>query len=83
MALPHDFIGAPATQGNSKITAHPALGQDEQPRRPWIRHKFGTSVINVLIGRDNPRDSWARGTTPRSAAARWHLCVPKTSSNTL
>jgi len=29
--LQHDFIGAPATQGNSKITAHPALGQDEQP----------------------------------------------------
>jgi hypothetical protein len=31
IVLQHDFIGAPATQGNSKITAHPALGQDEQP----------------------------------------------------
>jgi len=40
--LQHDFIGAPATQGNSKITAHPALGQDEQPAQG--AHGLGISL---------------------------------------
>jgi hypothetical protein len=51
IVLQHDFIGAPATQGNSKITAHPAL-PSENPIRHLARGQPPVAVH--ILSRSGP-----------------------------